>query len=154
MLLQSPPESSRSLVSRRAAVALMVLVAFSLGCGKSERAPESVAKAPADGSAGRRFDLPVEFPKDVPILKNATLKVAMSQGNRMVVHLYTTSSVSDAAKFYDAELKSHGWQVESVSNAAEMSTISAIKGETRCGVTIEREGKGTLIRLAVSPARF
>jgi hypothetical protein len=130
----------------------MVLVAFSLGCGKSERAPETVAKMPVDGSGDKRFALPAEFPKDVPILKNATLKVSMAQGDRMVVHLYTTSSVSDAAKFYAAELKNHGWQIESASNAAEMSTISARKGETRCGVTIEREGKGTLIRLAVSPA--
>jgi hypothetical protein len=153
MFLQPPSETSRSLVSRRAAVALMVLVAFSLGCGKSERARERVANAPADASADKRFDLPVEFPKDVPILKNATLKVAMSQGDRMVVHLYTTSSVSDAAKFYDAEFKHQGWQIESVSNAAEMSSVSARKGDTRCGVSIEKEGKGTLIRLAVSPAR-
>ena len=131
----------------------MVLVAFSLGCGKSERARETVAKTPADANADKRFDLPAEFPKDVPILKNATLKVAMSQGNRMVVHLYTTSSVSDATKFYDAELKNHGWQIESVSTAAETSTVSARKGDTRCGVTIEREGKGTLVRLAVSPVR-
>ena len=129
----------------------MVLVAFSLGCGKSERAPETVAKTSADGSGDKRFALPDEFPKDVPILKNATLKVAMSQGDRMVVHLYTTSSVGDAAKFYDTELKNHGWQIESASNAAEMSTVSARKGGTRCGVTIEREGKGTLVRLAVSP---
>jgi len=131
----------------------MVLVAFSLGCGKSERAPETVAKAPAAASTEKRFDLPVEFPKDVPILKNATLKVAMSQGNRMVVHLYTTSPVGDAAKFYDAELKKQGWQIESISKGAEMSTVTARKGETRCGVTIEKEGKGTLIRLAVSRVR-
>jgi hypothetical protein len=130
----------------------MVLVAFSLGCGKSERAPQNVAKVPNEASGGTGFDLPVEFPKDVPILKNATLKVAMSQGDRMVVHLYTTSPVSEATKFYDAELKKQGWQIESVSKGAEMSTVSARKGATRCGVTIEREGKGTLIRLAVSPA--
>ena len=131
----------------------MVLVAFSLGCGKSERARETVAKAPAGGGSDKGFDLPVELPKDVPILRNATLKVAMSQGDRMVVHLYTTSSVSDAAKFYDAELKKQGWQIESASNAAEMSSVSARKGATRCGVTIEREGKGTLIRIAVSAVR-
>ena len=154
MPLQSPPETSGSLVSRRAAVALMVLIAFSLGCGKSEKAPETVAKTPADGGGDKRASsLPDEFPKDVPILKNATLKLAMSQGDRMLVHLYTTSSVSDAAKFYDAELKKQGWQIESISNAAEMSSVSARKGDTRCGVTIAREGKGTLIRLAVSPVR-
>jgi len=151
MLLQSLPEASRSLLNRQAAVALMVLVAFSFGCGKSERTPQSVAKAPANGSGDKGFSLPDDFPKDVPILRNATVKVAMSQGNRILVHLYTTTSVSDAAKFYDAELKSQGWQIESTSKGAEMSSVSARKGNTRCGVTIAREGKGTLVRLAVSP---
>lgn len=129
----------------------MVLVAFSLGCGKSERPPQSVAKAPADGGSDKGSSLPDDFPKDVPILRNATVKVAMSQGDRILVHLYTTTSVSDAAKFYDAELKSQGWQIESTSKGAEMSSVSARKGNTRCGVTIAREGKGTLVRLAVSP---
>ena len=129
----------------------MVLVAFSLGCGKSERTPQTVAKAPADGGGEKLSTLPADFPKDVPILRNATVKVAMSQGDRMLVHLYTTTSVSEAAKFYDAELKSQGWQIESTSKAAEMSSVSARKGNTRCGVTIAKEGKGTLVRLAVSP---
>jgi len=128
----------------------MVLVAFSLGCGKSERTPQTVGKAPADGGGERGSSLPDDFPKDVPILTNATVKVAMSQGDRMLVHLYTTTSVSDAAKFYDAELKKQGWQIESTSKAAEMSSVSARKGNTRCGVTIAREGKGTVVRLAVS----
>ena len=130
----------------------MVLVAFSLGCGKSERTPETAAKAPASGGGEKGSSLPVDFPKDVPILRNATVKVAVSQGDRMLVHLYTTTSVSDAAKFYDAELKSQGWQIESTSKASEMSSVSARKGNTRCGVTIAKEGKGTLVRLAVSPA--
>ena len=115
-------------MNRQAAVALMVLVAFSLGCGKSETSSETVAKAPAGGGGEKGSSLPADFPKDVPILRNATVKVAMSQGDRMLVHLYTTTSVGDAAKFYDAELKSQGWQIESSSKAAEMSSFSARKG--------------------------
>jgi hypothetical protein len=140
-----------SVARRSAAAALIVLVAFSFGCGRSEKTHETVAKAPADANGVKSFALPVEFPRDVPILKSATLKAAVSQGDRTVVHLYTTSSVSDAAKFYDAELKRQGWKIESSSNSAEMFTVSAKKGNTLCGVTITREGKGTLVRLAVSP---
>ena len=141
----------RSAVTRLAAAALIVLVALSLGCGKSDKARESVAKATTDLSGDGSFGLPVEFPKDVPILKNATLKAAVSQGDRMIVHLYTTSSIKDAATFYNAALKSQGWTIESSSSAADMAIVSAKKGKTRCGVTIAKEGKGTLVRLAISP---
>jgi hypothetical protein len=128
----------------------MVLVAFAFGCGETEKTRKTVARATDDGAGAKSVALPVEFPRDVPILKSATLKAAVSQGDRMVVHLYTTSSVRDAAKFYDSELKSQGWKIESSSNSAEMFTVSAKKGNTLCGVTITREGKGTLVRLAVS----
>jgi len=137
----------------RAAFALMVLAVFSFGCGKSERSHETPAKAPADASGVKSFTLPVEFPRDVPVLSGATLKAALSQGDRMVVHLYTTTSVIDAAKFYDAELKKQGWKIESSTNSADMAVVSAKKGNSLCGVTITKEGKGTLVRLAVSPQR-
>ena len=135
-----------------AAIALILLVAFSFGCGKSEKAQEKTAKTSVE-VIGESPARPVDLPKDVPILKNATLKVAMSQGGRTVVHLYTTTSVKDAATFYNSALKSEGWTIESSSNGADMSVVSAKKGNTLCGVTIAREGKGTLIRLAISPAR-
>lgn len=131
----------------------MVLVAFSFGCGKSERSRETLAKAPSDAGGVKSFALPVEFPRDVPVLSGATLKAALSQGDRMVVHLYTTTSVSDAAKFYDAELKKQGWKIESSTSSADMAVVSAKKGNSLCGVTITKEGKGTLVRLAVSPQR-
>jgi hypothetical protein len=140
-------------VTRLAAAALVVLVALSFGCGKSDKAHETAAKATTGLGGDGGFALPAEFPKDVPILKNATLKAALSQGDRMIVHLYTTSSIKDAATFYNAALKSQGWTIESSSSAADMAIFSAKKGNTRCGVTIAKEGKGTLVRLAISPAR-
>jgi hypothetical protein len=141
-----------SAVTRLAAAALMLLVALSLGCGKSDKAHDIVAKSKTDVIGDRDFGLPDKFPKDVPILKNATVKAALSQGDRMIVHLYTTSSIKDAATFYNAALKSQGWTIESTSSGADMAIVSAKKGTTRCGVTIAKEGKGTLVRLAISSA--
>ena len=134
----------------------MVLAAFATfasGCGKTEKGHEPARRSTTGESGEKSFTLPAEFPRDVPILKNATLKAVVSQGERSVVHLYTTTSIGDAAKFYDSELKSQGWKIESSSLSAEMFTVSARKGKTLCGVTITREGKGALVRLAVSPER-
>ncbi len=136
---------------------MMGLLAVTAGCGKVEKGPERVAKSAAsstaDASGVKSFALPVEFPRDVPILENATLKAAIAQGDRIVVHLYTSTSVADAAKFYDAELKSQGWKIESATRSADMAVVSAKKDRSLCGVTITREGKGTLVRLSVSPQR-
>lgn len=142
-------------MERSSAIALALCVAVSFGCGKSERAgptAEGALETPAKSKGARIVDLPADFPRDVPVIKGATVKVAMSQGNRMVVHLYTSSPVAEAAKFYDEALKGQGWQIESSTIASDMSTLSARKGRSLCGVTVSREGRGTLVRLAVSEA--
>jgi hypothetical protein len=135
-----------------AVIALIAFGAVSFGCGKVETthgtAPRNTAIPPAEKSAA----LPDDFPRDVPVLKNATVKVAMAQGGRMVVHLYTSTSVSDAAKFYNSEFKRGGWNVENTSTTSELYSATAKKGPMLCGVTISKEGKLTLVRLAVSPA--
>jgi hypothetical protein len=133
-------------------IALITFAAVLFGCGKLEAthgtAPRNTAIPPAEKSAA----LPDDFPGDVPVLKNATVKVAMSQGGRMIVHLSTSTSVSDAAKFYNGEFKRGGWNVEDTSTSSELYSATARKGATVCGVTISKEGKLTLVRLAVSPA--
>ena len=149
MLLRSPNLSSKKLV----AIALVVLVAFSFGCGKVERAPEKAAKATAAPTGEKSFALPDEFPKDVPILKNATLKATVSTGDRMIVQLHTTSSIREAENYYLIALKKEGWTVAEPSNSGDMTIVSAKKGNTLCSVTIASVVMGTLIRLAISPAR-
>jgi hypothetical protein len=142
-------------VERSAAIALAFFVVASFGCGKSEHGDataQGALETPAKSIGARIVDLPADFPKDVPVIKGATVKVAMSQGNRMVVHLYTSSSVPEAAKFYNEALKGQGWQIESSTIASDMSTLWARKGRSLCGVTVSKEGRGTLVRLAVSEA--
>ena len=149
MLPRSPTLSAKKLV----ASALIALVAFSFGCGKTESAPENAAKATAGTTGDRSFALPDQFPKDVPILKNATLKATVSTGDRMIVQLHTASSIREAENYYLTALKKEGWTVAEPSNSGDMTIVSAKKGNTLCSVTIASEGKGTLIRLAISPVR-
>jgi hypothetical protein len=133
----------------------LALVAISFGCGDSDR-PHRAAKdktpyaANPKDAGDKSAELPANFPKDVPILKNATIKVVMSQGSRTTVHLYTTSSVADAVKFYNDAFKAQGWQIEDQTKGNEMSSLSAKKGTSLCGVTMSKQGSGTLIRLALS----
>jgi hypothetical protein len=153
------------------AIALTVLVALSFGCGKSEKTyktPDGEVKVErksgevtfeASGKGGEKVTvaagdkgiaLPADFPKDVPVLKGATVKVAMTQGKKMVVHLFVAGPVADAAKFYDDELKAQGWVVESTMNTGDVSMVSARKGKRQCSVTAAREGDGTMVQLALS----
>lgn len=139
-----------------AAVALIVLVASSFGCGKTEttdRTSRTDAGARSSDSHDKGFELPADFPKDVPILEGATLKVAMSQGGRVIVHLYTAAPLADAAKFYRDAFKARRWKIESDVDSGEMVAVSARKDRMLCGVTVSREGKRTLVRLAVSQER-
>ena len=142
-----------SVVKRLAAATLMALAALSFGCGKSEEPRDKAAKSTAKSGAATSIALPDGFPKDVPILENATLKAAVSHAGRSVVQLYTTSSIKQATDFYDAALKREGWTIDaSPPSTGDMFVIAAKKGNKRCNVTIAKDGKGTLIRLAISPA--
>src|SRR5215468_10687279 len=136
MPMQPSRRLPRSVAKMLVAAALTAFVALQFGCGKSERAQQgqSAAKASVPRSGDESFARPVDLPNDVPVLKNSTLKAAISQGDRTVVHLYTTTPVKDATSFYSAALKSEGWTVDSVSSGADMSVVSAKKGKMLCGV--------------------
>jgi hypothetical protein len=136
--------------NRCAAVALLLLVAALAGCGESDHARRAADKAATGNAAGGSAALPADFPRDVPILAGATVKLALSQSGRSIVHLYATASPADAAKFYAAELKRQGWTIESTTGGGEMFVVSAKKGRSACGVTVSKEGKRTLVRLAVT----
>jgi hypothetical protein len=152
-------------------VALTVLAALSFGCGKSEKTyttPGGEVKVKqksgevtyeATGKDGEKLTvaagdkgiaLPADFPKDVPIIKGATVKVSMTQGKQLVVHLHVSVPVADAAKFYNDELKAQGWAIESTMNAGDMSMVHAKKGNRQCSVAAAKESDGTLVQLAIS----
>lgn len=151
-------------------IALTALVAFSFGCGKSEKTyntPEGQVKVKEKSgevtyeattkegkftmTAGDKgVALPASFPKDVPVLKGATVKVAMTQGKQMVVHLHVTSAAADAAKFYNDELKGQGWEIETTMNMGDTSMVSAKKAGRQCNVVASKESDGTLVQVVVS----
>jgi hypothetical protein len=128
----------------------MLLAAILFGCGDREQ-PATKAKGGASKSATTSSaELPSNFPKDVPILKDARIRLVISQGNRMVVQLYTSSSVNDAVKFYDLGLRAQGWTIQSSDDGREGRAFSARKDKSLCDVRVAKEGKDTVIELTLA----
>jgi len=151
-------------------IGLAALVGLSLGCGKSEKTyntPEGQVKVKeksgevtyeattkegkftlAAGDKG--VALPANFPADVPILKGATVKAAMTQGGQMVIHLHAAGSIADATTFYNDALKSQGWEIETTMNMGGTAMVSAKKSGRQCNVVASKDGDGTLVQVMVS----
>ncbi|OHE82605.1 MAG: hypothetical protein A2107_06880 [Verrucomicrobia bacterium GWF2_62_7] len=94
--------------------------------------------------------LPDNFPKDVPLYKGAVVKMAASQGAQLVVHLHVAASIADAAKFYQDQLKSQGWEIGSTMNMGDTSMVTANKAGRQCAVVVAKEDNGALVQLSVS----
>lgn len=151
-------------------LALAALALFAAGCGRSEKKYKTPGGEVTVSQKGDQVSyegstkegkfkmavgdkgvaLPEGFPKDVPLLKDATVKVAMTQGMQTIVHLHGAVGVGDAAKFYEDQLKMNGWTVENTMNMGDSSMVIAKKGARQCNVVAAKEGDGTLVQLAVS----
>ena len=149
---------------------LTLLVALTGGCGKGEKTyktsdgevkvKQKSGEATYEGTTKegkfkvalgeKGVALPDGFPKDVPIAKGATVKMAMAQGKQTMVHLSVPGSIADAAAYYKDELKNQGWEIETTMNMGEGSMLTAKKEKRQCVVVVAKEGDGTLVQLTVS----
>lgn len=156
-------------MQKRSVIALAILAGLAAGCGKSEKTyktgegqvtvKENGDQIAYEGttkegkfkmSVGEKgVALPDDFPKDVPIMKGATVKAAMTQGPQTIVHLHVANSIADAAKFYQDELKLNGWTIENSMNMGDTSMVTAKKGNRQCNAVATKEGEGALVQLAV-----
>ncbi|MBI5394994.1 MAG: hypothetical protein HZA91_06810 [Verrucomicrobia bacterium] len=152
-------------------IALTVLFAFAFGCGKSEKTyktAEGEVKVKhksgevtyeattkegkftmAAGDKG--VALPADFPKDVPILKGATVKMAMTHGKQFHVQLQAPGAITDATKFYEEGLKGQGWEIETTMNMGDSTMLSAKKGGRQCAIVAAKDTGGTIVTLTVTP---
>ena len=101
------------------------------------------------GTGGNSVALPDKFPADVPIMPGATVKMAMSAGENLSVHLGLSASQADAVKYYQDNLKAKGWEVEAAMTMGEMTMLSAKKGGRECAVQVAKDGGGTIVMLVV-----
>ena len=147
---------------------LALVSALAVGCGKSSYKTRE-GEVTVDKSSGQvtyegktkdgavkvtaskaGVALPDDFPKDVPIYKGAVVQMTSTQGKMTLVHLNVSDPVADVLKYYQDELKSQGWEIQSTMNMGEGSMLTAKKGDRECSAVVAKQDKGTMIQLTVT----
>jgi hypothetical protein len=145
-------------------VLLSALLLVTTGCGKKTSQKTSaggvtveqkgdVATMEYKGKAGepgmkivtseKGVPIPAEFPKDVPIYKDALVISAYIAGDVMQVQTKFKAPLEEGMKFYEEKLKSDGWTV-SVTKMEGANMVIGKKGPRQCTVMFSTEDKLTV----------
>lgn len=92
-------------------------------------------------SSEKGVPLPAEFPKDVPIFKDALVVSAFIAGDVMQLKTTFKAPWTEAMQFYADKLKAEGWKVEGVMNLGESGMVTAKLGKRQCVVMLGMEDK-------------
>lgn len=139
--------------STHAAIALAAAVLAAAACGKKS---ETVTMKTSDGKVNIAVNesgvaLPADFPKDVPVMKDAVVKAVMGtseQGN-LVVIMSAAAPVAEVVSYYQQSLKAQGWNTESSMNMGEGAMLTLKKEGRSLMLTVSKDGKDTNIQLAL-----
>lgn len=87
------------------------------------------------GGAGK---VPDDYPKDVPVYKNAKVMMSTSvaEKNGRSLVLESSDDTAKIAAFYKKELESGGWKIESTVAAGEMNMVTATKDNRQAMIQI------------------
>jgi len=144
-------------------IPLAVLLLLTAGCGKKTSQKTSVGGVTVEqkgdvasmefkGKAGepgmkavaseKGVPMPDNFPKDIPIFKDALVTLATTMGDMMQVKTTFKASIEEGMKFYEEKMKADGWEV-SVMKMEGMNMVTAKKGPRQCTVMFATEDKVT-----------
>ena len=106
--------------------------------------------------AGKKAKLPDNFPEDVPVYENATLRLTqtMNENQSVVLQLHTQDAPEKVTAFYKKEATAQGWteEMHNVSQMGDraMSMLNYSKGERVLNVVAAQNKDGTLINLTTT----
>lgn len=141
---------------------LAALLLVTAGCGKKTTQKTTVGGVTVeqkgdvtsleikgqDGNPGMKVSasekgvpLPANFPKDIPIFKDATVTMANTTGDIMQVQTKFKAPWTEALQFYADKLKAEGWKVENVMNMGETGMVAAKIGDRQCTVMFGKEDR-------------
>ena len=147
---------------------LILLAALSLvtaGCGKKSSQKTSVGGVTMeqkgdvatievkgkDGAPGMKIvasdkgvPLPENFPKDVPVFKDALVTAASTMGEMFQIKTTFKASIQEGLKFYAEKLKSEGWIVATTLDQGDSGVVSAKKDNRECAVMFGKEDDLTM----------
>ncbi len=98
-------------------------------------------------ASGGGAKIPDEFPKDVFLMKDAKVTMAMKAPDGMQVMLSTPRSVQQAGKLYADEMKAQGWQEESSYDMGETIVNSYKKDGRKASIVITKDGTGATVQV-------
>lgn len=144
-------------------IPLAALLLLTAGCGKKTSQKTSaggltveqkgdVTSMEFKGKAGepglksaaseKGVPLPGNFPKDIPIFKDALITLATTMGDMMQVKTTFKASIEEGMKFYEEKMKADGWEMN-VMKMEGMNMVTAKKGQRQCTVMFSTEDKVT-----------
>ena len=102
---------------------------------------------------GGDVELPEVFPKDIPIFPNAVLFSAMETGGgTAMVSLDSEAQPAAIYEFYKQKLEGAAWRIENELNVGGGRVLTALKGDRKVVLNIERTEKGSRFGFMVGPA--
>ncbi len=139
--------------------ALAALLLALAACGKNDAKVSqgpggSVEIKDKDGkvavvASAKGIALPEDFPKDMPVMKDAVVKMTADAGNSRMVMLSVGAPVADVLAFYQDNLKAQGWKIEATTSTPESALLFVSKAGEKAQVTIAKNDKETTIQLTV-----
>ena len=141
-------------------ILLAVLSLLTAGCGKKTSQKTSVGGVTMEqkgdvatvevkgknGEPGMKIvasekgvPLPENFPKDVPVIKDALVTAASTLGEMFQVKTNFKGSIQEGLKFYAEKLKSEGWNVTVALDQGDSGVVSAKKDQRECAVMLSKE---------------
>lgn len=99
--------------------------------------PQEVAAAPTETPAAQ---IPEDFPKEVPIYKDAAVAQVQSLANNAHNVIFSTAApVADVSAFYHQQLTQSGWRVTQEFSRGNHSFMSFQKGNMITNVTVAED---------------
>ena len=101
---------------------------------------------------GGNVTLPEDFPGDLPLYPDAVPFAAMETGGgTTIVSVDSDKQAPEVYEFYKEKLPASDWTIESELNVGGQRVLTAIKGDRKAVVQIERTEKGARIAFMLSP---
>lgn len=131
-------------------------------CGKKDANEARVSQGPGktieikdkDGkiavvASAKGIALPDDFPKDMPVMKDAVVTMVVAAGDNRMIMLSSGAPVADVLAFYQENLKTQGWKIDASQTSPESANIFVSKAGGQAHVAIAKNGKDTAIQLTV-----
>jgi len=101
------------------------------------KTPEQVAAGPSPSPPA---EIPADFPKDVPLYKDAALSQVQDLANQAHNVIFTTTApVSDVSTFYEKKLTDSGWKVTQQFQHGNHAFMTFQKGNMITNLTVAED---------------